>query len=493
LTLLTIGVGCLVIADRAWKSVTGYQTPYAIEADLPAGEPLTERLMLIVLDGVRVDAARDMPHLQKLAARGSSGIVTVGMPSLSNPGRATMATGAWPEVHGVTNNGGYRPPPMDSIFSLAKREGVPRTAYGSDLWNRAFGDHLDPNAVFTFDKDLHVGEGAEPLAERQREVCVDMAAQLVRFPTGLIVVGITATDTVGHDFGGESEEYLQLVAEADSCIAQLDDERTTFVVTSDHGHIHRRGQGGHGGAEPEVVQVPLVFAGPGVSRSSGWTGEQVDIAPTICALLGLPLPANSQGRVITEAVAASIELQARIDEQRKLVEEQGPNRYHAMGAGQEGRAVFSALVALGLVLIAGSFVLTSGPRLILAAVLWSALYAAMFWAFGLGYSLSAVVREEYLNSFFLRNLCGAVVGIVAVARVFRNRLDAFPIGFFVACLLGLRVIWIHWQHGLMMRELMPDLAWAFTAYLDLLAIFGVGLGTAVSLLGAHFCARTASR
>ena len=491
LILLAIGVGCLVLADQAWKSVTSYRTPYAIEADLPAGEPSTERLMLIVLDGVRVDASRKMPNLQKLAARGSSGIVRVGMPSLSNPGRATMATGAWPEVHGVTNNGRYRPPMLDSIFSLAKRQGVPVAVYGSNLWVRAFGEYLDSQAVFTFDKDLHVGEGPEPLFDRQRVVCADMAANLKRFPAGLLVAGITATDTAGHDFGGESDEYLQLVAEADRCIAQLDDERTTFIVTSDHGHIDRRGKGGHGGAELEVTLAPLVLAGPGVLQSSGWLGEQVDIAPTISALLGLPLPANSQGRVLTEAVAASMELQDRIDEQRKLVDERMPDREQGLRAERDGRTILSATAAVGLVLLGGNLLRLGGLRLIAAALLWCALYAATFWAFGLGYSLSAVIREEYLNSFFLRNMAAAALGLLAVALSFRGRPAVLQVGFFLACLLGLRVTWIHWEHGLIMTEFMPDLGAAFTAYLDLLAVFGVGVGAAMALLMAR--TRTASR
>ena len=67
----------------AWKSVTQYQSDYAIDADLPPGAALTSRLVLVVLDGVRVDAAAEMPQLQALAERGSSGVATTELPSLS--------------------------------------------------------------------------------------------------------------------------------------------------------------------------------------------------------------------------------------------------------------------------------------------------------------------------------------------------------------------------------------------------------------------------
>src|SRR5690606_28308498 len=110
----------------------------------------------------------------------------------------------------------------------------------------------------------------------------------------------------GHDYGGLSEEYLRVVEAADACLerltAALDDGETTFVVTADHGHIDRRGAGGHGGSEPEVRRVPLVLEGRGTSHAQAIEAEQVDIAPTIAALLGLPLPANNQGRILFEAL-----------------------------------------------------------------------------------------------------------------------------------------------------------------------------------------------
>src|SRR5690606_10006081 len=113
-------------------------------------------------DGVRVDAASGMPHLQALAANGSSGTAVAELPSLSNPGRAVLSTGAMPEVHGVTNNGRYSPVPVDSIFSLAKKQGIPVTVYGSYFWKRAFGDSIEASRVHSFEKEL----GPSPDAER---------------------------------------------------------------------------------------------------------------------------------------------------------------------------------------------------------------------------------------------------------------------------------------------------------------------------------------
>ena len=63
----------------------------------------------------------------------------------------------------------------------------------------------------------------------------------------------------------------------------------TIIVTADHGmnsdHMH-------GGAALEMRQVPLYLIGPdGQGQGdTGMTLSQLQIAPTVCHLLGLPIP-----------------------------------------------------------------------------------------------------------------------------------------------------------------------------------------------------------
>jgi hypothetical protein len=130
LLLALLAVGGVAVALQAWTSVTNYRTSFAFHAELSAAPALTNRVVLVVLDGIRVDAMPSMPFLQELARRGSSGILRTGVPSLSNPSRAVLVTGAWQEVHGVTNNSRFDPPPVDSLFSIAKRGGNARGGCG---------------------------------------------------------------------------------------------------------------------------------------------------------------------------------------------------------------------------------------------------------------------------------------------------------------------------------------------------------------------------
>jgi hypothetical protein len=60
---------------------------------------------------------------------------------------------------------------------------------------------------------------------------------------------------------------------------------------------------GHGGLGPEEMFVPLAMAGPGVPRGQPAAGpvRAVDVAPTLLALLGRPVPTDLDGRSLVPA------------------------------------------------------------------------------------------------------------------------------------------------------------------------------------------------
>jgi arylsulfatase A-like enzyme len=59
-------------------------------------------------------------------------------------------------------------------------------------------------------------------------------------------------------------------------------------------------RGGHGSLEE--IKVPLLLSGNAFCRRRPRDPELVDVAPTIAALLGVPAPAQSQGRVLGEVM-----------------------------------------------------------------------------------------------------------------------------------------------------------------------------------------------
>ena len=90
------------------------------------------------------------------------------------------------------------------------------------------------------------------------------------------------------------------------------DNRTTYIVTSDHGH---RDWGGHGNAESVLTRSPFIAWGAGIASpmaslvldedAQTWKLgstmrrdiQQVDISSILSASIGTPFPVNSIGKV----------------------------------------------------------------------------------------------------------------------------------------------------------------------------------------------------
>jgi arylsulfatase A-like enzyme len=75
-------------------------------------------------------------------------------------------------------------------------------------------------------------------------------------------------------------------------------DRTIVVVTADHGEaFYERGVAAHGGAiVPEVARVPLLVRIPGNAPADDARPAQIlDIPPTVCHALGLPVHPSFQG------------------------------------------------------------------------------------------------------------------------------------------------------------------------------------------------------
>jgi arylsulfatase A-like enzyme len=102
--------------------------------------------------------------------------------------------------------------------------------------------------------------------------------------------------------------YLNGVQSMDALIGQLADElkkmgladNTLLVITGDHGEaFSEHGQSIHGfTVYNEELQVPLLIINPRLfphKRLMDGPGRQIDIAPTLLSLLGIPEPAQWQG------------------------------------------------------------------------------------------------------------------------------------------------------------------------------------------------------
>ena len=76
-------------------------------------------------------------------------------------------------------------------------------------------------------------------------------------------------------------------------IAEWRERGYSILITGDHGINADRL---HGGTTPDVREVPLYLIRPGIP-GAGDTGKiisQLQIAPTICRILGVEIPSSMQ-------------------------------------------------------------------------------------------------------------------------------------------------------------------------------------------------------
>jgi hypothetical protein len=343
----------------------------------------------------------------------------------------------------------------------------------------------------------------------------------------LFVMDYTIADEAGHGWGAGSEEYREAAGAVDQEIRKLaagmDLGRAVLIVTSDHGHTR---SGGHGGPEDDVLRVPLVMAGGPVRAGVQGHCEQVDVAPTVAAILGIAVPASNQGRPLLDALTATPAEREQV--MRGLVEQRARFVAHYVARVNGGSAAATAapgtpalpdlarqadeakrqrsetdarrrawvllawlagLAAAGVLLRAGAFLPPGGYALaLLAGMAAAAAYFALFRAVGLQYSFSAVNRDEALGRFFLTDMALAVstcaLAAAAAGAWLARRMGAaryaelarlaFLCTAVFCALLLVKMALAYWRHGIFLRWQMPDQFWAFGFYLDTLAVVALG-------------------
>jgi len=309
LVLVLVPVALLVVSAGAAMVAMGLQRDLDAYAPVEVGplEPgeksarLARRVVVVVVDGLRADVSRQMPFLESLRRAGAWTTLTTGQPSFSKPGYAVLSTGTWQEYHGVTMNSHPGQVRVDTIFAVAHRAGLKTALFGYTYWGE-----INPRV----DRAV-VGEYPD------HELYARARASLEAQEADLTYVHLSGADEAAHRAGGAAaQEYLEAARGIDGMIAGLasclDLSQDVLVVTADHGHLDRnnRGGSGHGGWERVVTTVPLVMVGAHVRPGEIPAARQVDVVPTVAALLGLPVPAHSLGQVLWAGLDVPDEVRA---------------------------------------------------------------------------------------------------------------------------------------------------------------------------------------
>lgn len=285
---------------------TATHTPQPTLTSTPT--PLTRRVLILSIDGLRPDAITlaPMPTLLKLieSSAYSLSAQTIRL-SATLPAHASMLSGLCPNKHGVDWND-YLPEKEfalgTDLFDIAHAAGMQTAMF---VGKEKLRQITEPTSIDIFqfinDRDLIVTENL-----------------IQNFPADfrLLFIHFATTDDMGHVYGWLSGEQLSVIYRADQAIekilAELDAreirDETLIIITADHGGLGDSHTSGY----PEDMTIPWIANGSGiVPKQLTSQVNTVDTAATAAYALGLDIPTEWDGVPVYEAFGLPIEKESK--------------------------------------------------------------------------------------------------------------------------------------------------------------------------------------
>ncbi|KAF7130490.1 hypothetical protein RHSIM_Rhsim10G0172300 [Rhododendron simsii] len=312
--------GCDSVADPNVSNLRPDQLK-SLYQELYETPPSFDRLVLMVIDGLPAEfvLGRDdrppsmvmeevMPYTQLLLASGMAfGYhARAAPPTVTMPRLKAMVSGAIGGFLDVAFNFNTQALLDDNLIRQFFNIGWQMVMLGDETWLKLFP------GLFT----RHDGVSSfyvRDTVQVDYNVSRHLGDELNRTDWNLLILHYLGLDHVGHN-GGRSSVFMgSKVKEMDEVIKMIhlstkqfqdnDQGRTLLMVVSDHGMTEN---GNHGGSSYEETDSLVLLVGlkpkasdyPLVTRS---TIHQVDIAPTLALLFGVPIPKNNVGMMIAEA------------------------------------------------------------------------------------------------------------------------------------------------------------------------------------------------
>jgi predicted AlkP superfamily pyrophosphatase or phosphodiesterase len=228
------------------------------------------------------------------------------LPTLSRPMYETVHTGLQVTQHGVVSNQIVRRSSVPNVFKVAIQNGRTTAAaayyWFSELYNHAPFDPVDDREVD--DTSLLIQHGRFYMEDSypDKELFLTGASLVRKYRPDYLLIHPMGMDHLGDTLGPDTPEYRNNAIVQDMILANLIPEwhqrGYAVLVTGDHGVGP---DCSHGGTTPDVRMVPLYVLPPG-GGGKGNTREivsQLQLAPTILTLLGLPIPETMKAPPLT--------------------------------------------------------------------------------------------------------------------------------------------------------------------------------------------------
>ncbi|MCB9765048.1 MAG: alkaline phosphatase family protein [Alphaproteobacteria bacterium] len=227
--------------------------PRAVDAPDPEDFPT---VILISSDGMRWDYPdrTDTPTLDRLAAEGVRADALIpSFPSKTFPNHYTLATGLYPEHHGIVENTMYDPG-SGRWYTITDSAAVsdPWWYGGEPIWVTAENAGLPAGTVFWVGSEADIGgvrpsywmpyRGSMTFGQRVTQALEWLDAPVSRRPR-LLTLYFDEPDHAGHSHGPDGAEVEDAAAQVDVALGALVDgleergllDAVDLFVVSDHG------------------------------------------------------------------------------------------------------------------------------------------------------------------------------------------------------------------------------------------------------------------
>lgn len=226
-------------------------------------------------------------------------------PTVTLPRIKTLLTGTVPGFGDVLLNFNADVLRDDNLVHQARASGKKTVFYGDDTWLKilpgCFDRYEGTTSFFVSD-----------YTEVDRNVSRHVPSEMEATDWDWLVLHYLGLDHIGHTHGPSSSLVDDKLAEMDGILSTMyaslrrrANDSFLIVVTGDHG---MNAVGNHGGSSEGEVMTALLFI-----PTKPWdfgsqdvrTVSQVDIAPTLSLLTGLPIPKGSYGRALADVLTAA--------------------------------------------------------------------------------------------------------------------------------------------------------------------------------------------
>ncbi|MGL2988305.1 ectonucleotide pyrophosphatase/phosphodiesterase [Flavobacterium sp. RSSA_27] len=210
-------------------------------------------VILVSLDGFRWDYPQlfETPNLDGIAQKGvKAQFLQPSYPTKTFPNHYSIATGLYPDHHGIVNNAFFDPKTKQQFTLRTAAKKDPQFYGGTPIWYLAEQQGVKAACFYWPGSDT----GAmSPSTFKEYDATVSYETRIatvlhwLQLPEAerphLITLYFDQPDTTGHDFGPLSEENREMVVQMDAIIGQLEQQlaklpiadEINLIIVSDHG------------------------------------------------------------------------------------------------------------------------------------------------------------------------------------------------------------------------------------------------------------------